>query len=241
MIKYFYTGLLGILISAFVMAQPPKQAVALYQKGLTLEESGRVPEAIVAYKKAISLYKKYDSAYIHAGLAYVKASKPDSGVMILKTAVKLNPAFTDAYLAMGNIYRDVIKRPDDAIENYLKAVKIDSTNKVTYYSLAWCNNAKEYYREAVKYGVKALEIDNDYKPAYNELGHAYRQLKAYEEGIAQFKKNLAISTNDLPMLYIGYCYMELNQKDKALEMYEELKKINEKMAGAMKKRLDAMK
>jgi len=43
------------------------------------------------------------------------------------------------------------------------------------------------------------------------------------------------------MLYIGYCYMELNQKDKAFEMYEELKKVNEKMASAMKKRLDTMK
>jgi tetratricopeptide (TPR) repeat protein len=241
MIRYLYTALLGIFISAFVMAQPPKQAVAFYEKGLAFEQNGMIPQALTSYKKAISLYKKYDSAYMHAGLAYVSISKPDSAILLLKNAVKMNPGFANAYVAMGNIYRDVIKRQDDAIENYLKALKIDSTNKLTYYSLAWCNNAKEYYREAVKYGVKALEIDNNYKPAYNELGHAYRQLKAYEEGIAQFKKNLAISVNDLPMLYIGYCYMELNQKDKALEMYEELKKINEKMAGAMKKRLDTMK
>ena len=42
------------------------------------------------------------------------------------------------------------------------------------------------------------------------------------------------------MLYSGYSYMELNQKDNALKMYEELNKLNPKMAAALKKRLDAM-
>ena len=56
----------------------------------------------------------------------------------------------------------------------------------------------------------------------------------------QFKKNLAISVNELPMLYSGYSYIELNQKENALKMYEELNKLNPRMATALKKKLDTM-
>jgi tetratricopeptide (TPR) repeat protein len=240
MLKYFFTLSIGIFTAFGVMAQPVKKATAFFNAGIKFKETGMFREAIGSFKKAIALNKKYDSAYLEMAMLYVKISKTDSGIITLKNAVKINPAFAGAYIALGDIYRDYIKNPDEAITNYLSALKIDSINKVTLYSLAWCNNAKEYYREAVKYAIKALEIDNNYKPAYNELGHAYRQLKAYEEGVAQFKKNLAVSVNELPMLYSGYCYIELKQKENALAMYEELNKLNPKMAGALKKRIDAM-
>ncbi|MBK9532248.1 MAG: hypothetical protein IPO42_10735 [Chitinophagaceae bacterium] len=42
------------------------------------------------------------------------------------------------------------------------------------------------------------------------------------------------------MLYSGYAYTELNNKEAALEHYEALKKINERMANNLKKKIDAM-
>jgi tetratricopeptide (TPR) repeat protein len=242
MLKYFYTILLVVFSTLAALAQPgkPSPALVAFNNGKAFKARGMHNESIASFKKAINFNKKYDSAYLELAKLYAATGKADSAVMILDRSTKLIPDFAGAYILMGDLYRDYIKNPDLAIKNYLNAIKIDSTNKTTYYSLAWCNNAKEYYREAIKYGIKALELDNNYKPAYNELGHAYRQLKAYEECVDQFKKNLAISVNDLPMLYSGYSYMELNQKENALKMYEELNKLNPKMAGALKKRLDAM-
>jgi tetratricopeptide (TPR) repeat protein len=240
MLKYFFTLMAGIVITAAVIAQPSVKAKAFFNNGIKFKESGMVLEAVASFKKAIALNKKYDSAYLELGMLYVKFSKADSAIMTLKNAVKFNPAFTNAYIAMGNIYRDYTKNPDEAIVNYLSALKTDSSNKATLYSIAWCYNAKEYHREAIKYAIKALEIDNNYKPAYNELGHAYRKLGAYEEAVTQFKKNMAVSVNELPYLYSGYCYIELKQKENALLMFDELNKLNPKMAEALKKRIDTM-
>ena len=242
MLKYFCAVLLAGFGTLSLAAQParPSPALLAFNNGKAFKDRGMRNESIASFRKAISLNKKYDSAYLELARLYAASGKADSGVMILSQSTKLIPAFAGAYILMGDLYRDYIINPDLAIKNYLNAIKIDSNNKTAYYSLAWCNNAKGYYREAVKYGIRALELDNNYKPAYNELGHAYRQLKAYEECIDQFKKNLAISVNDLPMLYSGYCYLELNQKENALKMYEELNKLNPKMAGTLKKRLDAM-
>ena len=241
MLRYFCTLFISSLTAAAVWAQPAKQATMSFKTAMIQRDHGMWNEAVISFKKAIKLNKKYDSAYLELAQLYLKISQTDSAVLTLNTGIKVDPAFTAGYSSLGDIYKDYKKDQDSAILNYFKTYKLDSTNKLTLYNLAWCNNTKKNYREAVTWGVKALEIDNNYKPAYNELGHAYRQLKAYEECIEQFKKNLAISVNELPLLYSGYCYIELNQKENALKMYEQLNPLNPKMAGALKKKLDEMK
>ncbi len=240
MIKYFFVFVICILSVSFVLAQPAKQnqAAVYFQKGIKFKEKGMLYEAIASFKKAITLNNKYDSAYIVIGGIYASINKADSAIITLKNAVRAIPSFAGAYLFMGNIYRDYKKDLDGAIVSYLGAFKIDSTNKLTLYGLAWCYNAKEKYAEAIKYGVKALEVDNNYKPAYNEVAHGYRRLKLYNECIEQFKKNLAVSVNEQPLVYSAYCYLELNQKEGALKMYEELKKINPVTAENLKKKID---
>jgi tetratricopeptide (TPR) repeat protein len=238
--KYFYLLCLIFLSTAAAIGQPSKQAITFYNNGLLFNQKNMPAEAIGSFKKAIALYKKYDSAYLQMSRLYVSLEKPDSAILILTNAVKANPVFSEAYITLGNIYRGYKNNVPEAMSSYTNAYKIDSTNKIMLYGLAWCNNVKGYYREAIKYGIKALETDNDYKPAYNELGHAYNQLKAYNECVEQFKKNLAISVNDLPLLYSAYCYIELKQKENALQMYEILNNRNTKMGAALKKKLDAM-
>lgn len=239
MLKYLFLFATVCFTGIYLQAQPVKKAEVLYKNGLKLKDQGKFNEAIAAFKKAITLNKLYDSAYLQLSLVYAGISKTDSAVITLKNALKAKPSFANGYVALGNVYRDYKNNTDEALINYLKALKLDSTNKLNYYNIAWSYNAKTNYREAIKYAVKALEIDNNYKPAYNELGHAYNQLKAYAECIEQLKKNLAVSVNELPLLYSAYCYMELNQKDNALKMYEELNKINPKMAENLKKKIDA--
>jgi tetratricopeptide (TPR) repeat protein len=233
--------LIGFFTIIIAVAQPKKQAaVAALKAGMDFKAQGVFDQAIISFKKAIALDKKYDSAYFQLGMLYTQISMADSAILLYKKAVKTNPGYVNGYIALGNIYRDYKSNPEDAITNYLQALKIDSTNKVTLYNMAWCYNAKADHREAIKYAVRSLQIDNNYIPAYNELGHAYNTLKAYEEGAEQFKKHLAISVNEIPLLYCGYCYIELKQKDNALRIYEELNKLNPKRAEFLKKKIDAM-
>ncbi|MGC4100618.1 tetratricopeptide repeat protein [Ferruginibacter sp.] len=239
MLKYFYLILICTFTSFAAMAQHPKQAVDLYNKAVILKEKGMFLESLDFFRKAIAVDKKYDSAYLGLASLYATVSVPDSSILLLNTAVKIMPAFTSGYMALGNLYRDVKHEIDSAIINYQKVLSLDSTEKAALYGMAWCYNNKGNNREAITYAVKALDIDNNYRPAYSELGHAYNKLKAYEECVAQFKKNLAISVNDLPMLYMGYAYMEMNQNDNVLKMIDQLKTVNPRMAESLQKRLAA--
>ncbi len=216
-------------------------AKGFYKSGLDLKNKNMFLEAMAAFKKAITLDKKFDSAYLEMGTIYAKTTRPDSAVWYYNKAISISPLMATAHVALGNYYRDSKPNYDSALICYNNALKTDSLNKVTYYSIAWCYNARGEHDNAIPYAVRSLELDNNYRPAYGELGHAYRRTGKFKEGIEQFQKNLAISVVDVAILYSGFCYTELNDKEGAMRQYEELRKVNEKMAVSLKKKIDTMK
>lgn len=211
-----------------------------FNSGIEFRNNHKAAEAAAAFNKAISLNKYYDAAYVELGHLYSGAGNHPNAKVLYKKALLINPKNTEALTSLGKMYKNITQDIDSSIYFYSTALKIDSTNKETYTALAWLYNAQKDYDSGIAYATKALEIDNNFKPAYGELGHAFRSTKRYAEAIEQFKKNLAVSEVDVAYLYTGYCYTELNDKAGAMEQYEALLKINEKMAGALKKKIDSM-
>ena len=230
-----------LFVFSAVSAQKNNKPAAFLKSGIDFKNKNMFPEALAEFNKAIKLDKHYDPAFVEIGNINLKTGSFDYAITNFKKAIAINPKNTEALFALGKIYRDVKPNYDSALIYFKAAIQIDSTNKEFFYSIAWSYNAKGEYENAIPFAIKALEIDNTYKPAYNELGHAYRRAKKYAEAIEQFKKNLAISVVDLPLLYSGYCYTELKDKEGALRQYEELKKVNPKMAEALKRTIDNMK
>lgn len=241
MLKRFLPFFLPIFFFSATEAQTIK-ANQHYHSGIQLRNNNQFGEALAEFNKAIVFNNLLDSAYVEIGNIYSKTGKMDTAINNYNKALAINPKYADALFGIGKIYRDAmnLRNFDSAIYFFDAAAKLDSTNKEIFYGLAWIYNAKKEHELAIPFAVKALEIDNTYKPAYGELGHAYRSGKKYTEAIAQFKRNLAVSVVDVALLYTGYCYTELNDKEGAMQQYEELKKINEKMADALKRKIDTM-
>jgi tetratricopeptide (TPR) repeat protein len=240
MLKQILPFLISFLVFSTAGAQTNNPAAAFYKSGIEFKSKYMFHEAIAAFNKAIALDKKYDSAYTELADIYIKTNQIDLGVATFKKAIEVNPKNTTALFMLGKVYRDTKPNYDTAIIIFKSAIQIDSTNKEFFYSVAWCYNAKGDYDNAIIYAVKALKIDNTYRSAYGELGHAYNKSKKYTEAIEQFKKNKAVSVVDLQFYYSGMCYTVLKDKVGALREYEELKKINEKMAASLKKTIDKM-
>jgi superkiller protein 3 len=211
-----------------------------YKSGIQFRNNNQFPEALAAFTKATQLDKKMDSAYVELGNIYNKDGKIELAVSNYKAALSINPDYADALFGMAKIYRDAMKQYDTAIIYFNAAAKVDPKNKEVFYGLAWIYNARKEYDLAITYAVKSLEIDNNYKPAYGELGHAYRSTQKFAACIEQLKKNLAVSVVDVALLYSGYSYTELKNREGAMQQYEALLKVNERMAAALKKKIDSM-
>ena len=239
MLKRFLPFLISVFFFSAVHAQVTK-AKQHYRSGIQFRNNNQFSEALAEFNKAIVLNKTFDSAYVEIGNIYSKAGKMDTAIINYNKALAVNPKYADALFGIAKIYRDAIKKYDSAIYFFDAAAKLDPTNKEIFYGLAWTYNATKEHERAIPYAIKALEIDNNYKPAYGELGYAYRSTKKFAECIEQFKKNLAVSVVDVALLYSGYCYIELNNKEGAMQQYDALTKVNERMAAALKKKIDAM-
>ena len=111
-------------------------------------------------------------------------------------------------------------------------------NKETFFNICWCYNAKKEFEKAVTYAQKALDLDINYRAPYSELGFSYHALYKLDDAIELFKKYIGKTTCDLPLYYSGICYLELKQFDNVQNMIDELKKMNSKLADALKKRWD---
>ncbi|MEP7238267.1 MAG: tetratricopeptide repeat protein [Ferruginibacter sp.] len=239
MMKQILPVLLFLLFFSAAEAQV-NNAAFYYRSGIQLRNENKFPEALAAFNKAVSLNSKFDSAYVELGNIYSKSGNIDPAISNYKKALAINPKYVDALIGIGKLYRDAKHDFDSTLIYYHAAARLDSTTIEIFYGLAWTYNARKDYDSAIFYGVKALKIDNNYRPAYGELGHAYRSSKKYAECVEQLKKNLAISVVDVAYLYSAFAYMELKDKAAALQQYEELKKINEKMATLLKKKIDTM-
>lgn len=239
MLKKFLPVLFCSFLFCTAKAQRSK-AMLFYKAGMAFKQNSNYNEALNSFNKAILVDKKFDSAYVEMGNIYSGGGNTDLAVYNYNKALIINPKYTNALIGMGKIYRDAKKNYDSAIIFYNAAEQLDKNNKETYYALAWIYNATQQYEKAISFAVKSLQVDNTYKPSYGELGHAYRSLKQFAECIEQLKKNLAVSVVDIALLYSGYCYIELKNKEGAMQQYEGLMKINEKMAAALKKKIDAM-
>ena len=234
------TGSLLLLISA--TAQPVPKYKLLFRKGIEMKKINLLPEAMSFFKRSLSLNKNFDSVYAEIGKLYLNQGKTDSAIFNLNKAITINPKMVETQIVLGNLYRDTKSNIDSALVYYFNALKIDSLNKVTLYSIAWCYNAKKDYEKVFPYAIKALSVDNTYRPAYGEMAHAYRNTKKFAEAVEQFKNYFTVTPPiDLPYFYSGLCYTELNQKENAMKMYDELQKINPKMAENLKKKIDALK
>ena len=239
MLKRFLPFLIFLLSFSAANAQM-YNANHYYRSALEYKKNNKFSEALADLTKAVSINKKFDSAHFEMGNIYALGGHTDLAIGSYKTVLALNPNYPAALIAMGKIYRDVKQNLDSALIYYHAAAKIDNSNKEVFYALAWIYNVRKEYDNAIFNAVRSLEIDNKYKPAYGELGHAYNASKRFADCIEQLKKNLAVSVVDVAYLYSGFAYTELKNKEGAMQQYEELKKINERMATSLKKKIDAM-
>jgi len=137
-----------------VVAWLPENEVAWYQLGVTLSHGGKLPDALVAYQRAIELDPK--NALPHNGLGnlYRVMGKFADALAAYEQAIEIDPKFALPHNGLGIVYRELGKF-DDALAAYEQAIEIDPKFALAHASLASCyrklgreNEAKEHIKIA---------------------------------------------------------------------------------------------
>lgn len=108
-------------VNAYLNANP-KDAEALFMKGVILVEQGKRDEAIKAFTDLTEKYPNLPEPYNNLAVLYADQGQYDKARKALETAIKTHPSYATAHENLGDIYARL------ASEAYDKAFKLDASN-----------------------------------------------------------------------------------------------------------------
>ncbi len=138
------------------------------QRGMRLEQQGRVQDAILVYQQILQYKPEYIKAHQKLGFLFYRSGRVDEAIMHYKTLRRLQPDSAIVYYNLGLALADK-NQLDEAIEQYQHALRIQPDWAEIYNNLGVALFRKGMADQAINNFKKALQIRPDYIQAKNNL------------------------------------------------------------------------
>ena len=180
-----------------------------FRKGYCNNAVKQYDSARVALLKSLEYKKNYINTYLELGFAATKQLKADEAIGYFNTAIQLEPKNHIPYNGIGEVYRDVKKDIEQAMNWYRKTLELNENERKGNFGMGYCLNAKGLYAEAITYLRRAIASEATYAAAYVELGYSLYKIKNYTEAGFNLRKAIEISPkNENAHYYLVIMYVE---------------------------------
>ena len=153
----------------------PQQEQSEKMLGDIYRNSDNIEQARTHYINAIKINENYFQAFYSLGSLYLSIGRLNEAHDVLNNAILIAPTYAKAYGALGTVEQE-LGNINKAIQNYSKAIELDSKTYDIHYRLSNAYNINKQFVDA-KYSAKnSLNIKRNYAPAYFELGMAEKSL-----------------------------------------------------------------
>jgi serine/threonine protein kinase/Tfp pilus assembly protein PilF len=191
---------------------PPKQAF---------------PKAKASAVKALEIDESIAESY--TSLAYVKLLFDwdwAGAEELFKRAIELNPSYATAPQWYSFLLL-VTGRFDESIAMVRSALKSDPLALILNTAVGHRLYFARRYDECIEEELKTLEMEPDFIPALTTLGNAYVKKGMFEDAILTFQRvaNLSGGVGWGYQPTIGYAYAVSGQRENALNVLEEYKRL----------------
>ena len=192
-------------------------AASLLQRGIELEEAGRIEDSIAAHLKALELDPELALAHANLIILYSRTKQPDKALEHYRAAIHLNPHQADAHYNYGVLLMDQ-GRLTEAEQAFRSALEANPFHVEASNNLGAVLERQGRLDEALGYFEKAVERQPDYRLAHFHIGRIMANRKRYAEAIDHFLKTLTPEDDSTPTyLYaLAATYARAGNKERAL-------------------------
>ncbi len=166
--------LIGLAEIALHRSQP-EEAQRLLQTAISV--AGDNAEAYAAWGRYL----------FHSAKQYGKAEQA------FRRAIELNPRAASPWVELGDIYMLGLRRPDQAIEPYKTAVRLDPQNAAVHYALGNALAVKGDLQGAQSQYEEASRLEPDNPLPHLARGDVLAGMGKYADAISEFQSALRIS------------------------------------------------
>ena len=189
--------------------------------GNTLQEQGKLEEAIAAYNKALDIKPDYAEVYNNMGNVLQDQGKLEEAIKAYNKALALKPDYAAAFSNVGNTFQRQGKL-EEAIAAYNKALDIKPDYAEVYNNMGNVLQDQGKLEEAIKAYNKALALKPDYAAAFSNVGNTFQRQGKLEEAIAAYNKALDIKP-DYAEVYnnMGNVLQDQGKLEEAIKAYNK--------------------
>ncbi len=180
-----------------VRAQASSQARELNSKGIDLQSSGKLKEAVDCYRRAIQINPSAAGYHNNLALALKDLDQCQLAEAEARIALKLRPQRADYHFNLGIILQRQ-KKLVEAEAAFRQAIQIDPADTDSHFRLAQILlannvNSDDSASEAAEQEIKlALMLKPDRSEYCELLGDIYLKSKNLDEAFNQYKKVVEI-------------------------------------------------
>ena len=211
-------------------AADPKDYRAWFDLGFVYSSTGRKPQAIEAYRKAVALKPDAFEPNVNLGVLLASASDPEAE-KYLRAATRLKPVMSKpeegqarAWAALGMFLED--RQPAEAIRAYQAASLLTPSDPEPHLATATLAEKAGDFPTALKEFQKAALLDPKSAEAIAGLANVYMRTRRYPEAEAALRKYIAVEPGKVDAhLQLGRVLRELDRPEDANAEFEAAAKL----------------
>ncbi|MDR2095250.1 MAG: tetratricopeptide repeat protein [Treponema sp.] len=227
-IVYFKQGHHNKAISTFtrILGSDPCNAEAHNNMGVVLADQGRTKEAVQNYRQALEADPKYTKAVINLERVLEDSGDFADAVVELEKLVKLTPNSAEVRTRLAQLYMKMERYPE-AIEEAESALEWEPNNIQAMRVKGAAQRITGNDKEAQAIFERILALDPGNYSFYLDLADIHFKRKEYKEAEDRILTYLSLRPNDRnAKMLLARLYTEMNNRTHALQIYEELAKID---------------
>jgi predicted O-linked N-acetylglucosamine transferase (SPINDLY family) len=199
----------------------PDFAVAYNNLGKTLNDQGKLDEAVVTYSQALSSNPNYAEAHYNLGNALTDQGKLIEAILSYRKALTLKPDFVDAHINLGNALKAQGKL-DEAAASYRRVLSLKPDDAVALNNLGSILNDQGKLDEAAANYRRALNLKPDFAEAHNNFGRTLNDQGKLDEAILCYRRALTLKPDYAVAYYnLGNVLRVLGKLAEAVSSYRQ--------------------
>lgn len=203
-----------------------RSAMNHLERGMLLEQVGRVEDAIAETERALELNPSVVKAHVNLLILYGRVGNASKAEEHYKAAIAAAPdAFPEAYYNYGVLLREQ-QNLEGAEKAFRKALALGLANEATLSNLGFVLEQEGKLSEAAAQFGKLIDL-HPTREAHFELGRILVNQQQYQDAIAQFEQTLTPEDDKTPAyLYaLGATYGRAGDKVQAVQYLQKAKQL----------------
>lgn len=176
------------------MADKTQQANAHYQRGVVLEQAGRIAEAVEEYRQALQENPRLRDAHIALAKYYRRNALLAKAAEAWAAVVAIQPDY-EALSSLASTQIE-LKRFAEARATLQQLLRLLPDDAFVIYELAFIDYAEGRFSEALAQLIELRPIYNDEWQLHHLIGNCQVRLGMYDAAQASFGRAMLLATND---------------------------------------------